>query len=897
MTDLDTRNLPHDDADAVAAIRGGDSERYAELVQRHQRRVFAIAWSRLGDASLAEEATQESFIRGYQRLSLLGDGRKFAGWIASIARHTAINLGLSHRRELARRVRWSLEPVTTAADAAADPISGETLRATLEALPAKHRECLVLFYLEGKSGEEAAKALGITEAAFRVRLHRAKGALREQLEQTLTESLEKLRPSSGLAAGVMGAVLASSSAKAATAGAGATVTGGALGKLFPFGGALPYFSWAALAPTFLLARFYAQKEAQNFRDAEGFRARLFRAETRTRILWMIPILVLIAWILPNVGEAYGFHTIYLTLAIGTLITGLITARRLAINRHRYLKTSVVSSAVLSAGLFAVGLHALPLSFVHLIVLVTMVLGALSFADRPLRMDYSLFLRAAAGLLARPPAVEREQRRLSRQDLLRYARFLGDRWLVINFRWHAAGLALRTAPVHASKWGLLNYLRGWAGGSQILLSYTGEVWAKLAGKEAKEIQEVRAEIVQPGELEDRVSAATAMAWKQFRAGQFALAESTLCQTPDREVFKVPPAQSGVTRWHRRITLGFACVLGLLWTLNYLKPPWMSGLQPVQLTEAEARQALANWSNRSAGGPGGLSNGLASALSFALILPPAELFTPASWVEIKKEVLWLAGFNPAREMDLKYSTLESTRLLPRALNEEWISLEDLGLTIEGFKTYLTERKAQGWKFHLVRYQLPEQAGAYAEKFEPTTLARLSWLRKIGCLDLVDRKELIRQAASWQVLSGTFPDGRARLRNWRDVHGLFVTGAGALLQDTYCQLAALEILGGLDQVDRAACIQGILRLHHGRGYFAPPDTEKNWQFQVRGDARDTISAFESLRILGALDQVKDLARWDARPARRSTGEAERQVQWEEIEAWLLTKRIDRKIPSTGK
>ena len=86
------------DETAVAAVRGGDAERYRELVERHERRVFAVAWSRLGDAALAEEATQEAFIRAYRRLWLLGDGAKFSGWVNTIARRVAINFGLRHRR-------------------------------------------------------------------------------------------------------------------------------------------------------------------------------------------------------------------------------------------------------------------------------------------------------------------------------------------------------------------------------------------------------------------------------------------------------------------------------------------------------------------------------------------------------------------------------------------------------------------------------------------------------------------------------------------------------------------------------------------------------------------------------------------------------------------------------
>ena len=173
------------DESAVAAVQRGDAERYRELVERHERRVYAVAWSRLGDDALAEEVTQEAFIRAYRRLWLLGDGAKFAGWVNTIARRLAINFGLRHRRELNKRARWALEypEISTTDHSAAEtdaPYTPETLRQTLAELPDAHRECLVLFYLEGKSGAEAAAALGISEGALRVRLHRARGAMRER---------------------------------------------------------------------------------------------------------------------------------------------------------------------------------------------------------------------------------------------------------------------------------------------------------------------------------------------------------------------------------------------------------------------------------------------------------------------------------------------------------------------------------------------------------------------------------------------------------------------------------------------------------------------------------------------------------------------------------------------
>jgi hypothetical protein len=159
-------------------------------------------------------------------------------------------------------------------------------------------------------------------------------------------------------------------------------------------------------------------------------------------------------------------------------------------------------------------------------------------------------------------------------------------------------------------------------------------------------------------------------------------------------------------------------------------------------------------------------------------------------------------------------------------------------------------------------------------------------------VDREKIIQQLCALQVLSGEASAGRPPLRNWRDVRGLFYTPGWPALQDTYCDLAALEILGGLDRIDREACIKMVLKLHHGKGFFAPPNTDEQWRLQINGDARDTIAAFESLRILGALDRVKDLDKWQFRVASYNSSKSEangvRIPTWDEIEAWVCQQRL---------
>jgi RNA polymerase sigma factor (sigma-70 family) len=316
MMQTEIPNIAFQDSQTVAAVRQGEADRYRELVERHERRVFAIAWSRLGDLALAEDATQEAFLLGYRRLWLLGNGTKYAAWITAIVRHVAINLGLRRRRELNKCERWALEqPPAPAGDETPELCTPETLRQTLAELPAAHRESLVLFYLEDKSGAETATALGISEAALRVRLHRARAALRERLEEKLADSLARLRPAKSLVPAIMAGVLASSSAKAATAGGAGAAVLGALAKFGPVKWVFGLIPFTLLLPATLVNWLMMQEKLHNFRDQEGFRARLFRDSIRWWVLWFTLMMAGIWMLTPQHGNLGSGHTFWLLLVL------------------------------------------------------------------------------------------------------------------------------------------------------------------------------------------------------------------------------------------------------------------------------------------------------------------------------------------------------------------------------------------------------------------------------------------------------------------------------------------------------------------------------------------------------------------------------------------------------
>ncbi len=254
-----------------------------------------------------------------------------------------------------------------------------------------------------------------------------------------------------------------------------------------------------------------------------------------------------------------------------------------------------------------------------------------------------------------------------------------------------------------------------------------------------------------------------------------------------------------------------------------------------------------------------------------------------------------FDSSKRSEQRTQTILNSPLAKRAIAVGWIGWDDVDLKPREISEYVHQnRKANELQFALEFLLTRERAWSWVDnkgwdvlRVGNFTLDQLRWLREVDCLDLVDREKLIVQIASVQVLSAIPAPGQPSIHDWKDVKGLFFTPCYPTLQDTYYSLAALEILGGLDKIDREACIEGILKRHRGKGYFTSPDSGGFNEYHIDGSVRDTIAAFESLRILGALDRVKDLDHWQFRPQRR--GIAKGQLTWQDVEAWVCKQRLE--------
>ena len=189
------------DADLIRQVRAGDAASFGPLVTKYQDRVYNACWRICGHAEDARDLTQEAFIKAYESMDSFAGQSGFYTWLFRIA----VNLSISHRRKASRRMTVSLghEPdpwsinrqaagLTGGRDGDGDPAHhagrAEThaqVVAALNELDVDQRAVVVLKDIEGLDYEQIATILSVPKGTVKSRLHRARMALREKLQDRL----------------------------------------------------------------------------------------------------------------------------------------------------------------------------------------------------------------------------------------------------------------------------------------------------------------------------------------------------------------------------------------------------------------------------------------------------------------------------------------------------------------------------------------------------------------------------------------------------------------------------------------------------------------------------------------------------------------------------------------
>ena len=189
--------MKNEDAQLVNRFLSGDENAFTTLLKKYQKSVHALAWRKVGDFHIAEELTQDTFLKVYQKLGTLKNPNQFAGWLYVITDRLCIDW---HRKQTP-----SMESLETISGVEIEESSYQhyedeqrkeasteyrrrRINSLLEKLPESERTVATLYYLGEMTSKAISEFLGVSPNTVRSRLQRARNRLKEQ-ENMIRETL------------------------------------------------------------------------------------------------------------------------------------------------------------------------------------------------------------------------------------------------------------------------------------------------------------------------------------------------------------------------------------------------------------------------------------------------------------------------------------------------------------------------------------------------------------------------------------------------------------------------------------------------------------------------------------------------------------------------------------
>jgi len=318
----------------LPAAASGCQHAYGRIVLACQNTVTAIALAITRDRQASEDIAQDAFVRGWQQLNQLRNPSSFLPWLRQITRNLARDWLRAQRgrplsgdaAELA--ISMAADPAPDSADRLLrieEELAAEDI---ISSLPEDSREVLLLYYREGQRSQQVASLLGLSDAAVRKRLSRARGRVREGLLHRFGEFARSSAPSAAFATTVVSMlmVIAPGSASAAivlgtTVGMGGTKlglggasagSGTALGSLTAAAAQLPAvankISWGSIGVAVAVgtaACYLGGRYLMSFAETHEERARIRRfvhLNTFSALAVCLVVLLMSLLSLPTVFE-------------------------------------------------------------------------------------------------------------------------------------------------------------------------------------------------------------------------------------------------------------------------------------------------------------------------------------------------------------------------------------------------------------------------------------------------------------------------------------------------------------------------------------------------------------------------------------------------------------------
>ena len=206
------QTMQQSDAQLIQRILQGDQEAFNPLIKKYQKGVHALAWRKIGDFHIAQEITQDAFLKAYQQLRTLKDPNAFGGWLYVIVARECL--------DYLRKNRIPMESLDTADSSEVDKVSysqyvsekqeeeadetrREVVKELLKKLPESERTVMTLHYLGEMTIKAISEFLGVSQNTVKSRLSRARNRLRKEEDAVIQQNLGSFQLPDNLAENIM----------------------------------------------------------------------------------------------------------------------------------------------------------------------------------------------------------------------------------------------------------------------------------------------------------------------------------------------------------------------------------------------------------------------------------------------------------------------------------------------------------------------------------------------------------------------------------------------------------------------------------------------------------------------------------------------------------------------
>ena len=195
--------MERDDIELIQNILSGDETAFSDLFRKHQKRIHAFVWRKIGDFHIAEEITQDTFLQVHKELGSLKNPNQFVGWLYVIA--DRLCTAWFRKKKLAIQSLETISEETLEKTAYANYIAEQREEASaefrreivdylLEVLPESERTVIILHYLGEMSCEAIGKFLSVSPNTVKSRLQRGRNRLRIIVDiETIPDLLYQVR--------------------------------------------------------------------------------------------------------------------------------------------------------------------------------------------------------------------------------------------------------------------------------------------------------------------------------------------------------------------------------------------------------------------------------------------------------------------------------------------------------------------------------------------------------------------------------------------------------------------------------------------------------------------------------------------------------------------------------